>query len=208
MTEEMSLRELRERVRRFASRRLRDPHAAEDVTQDVMLRLHAHAASLPPEPHRRTGWALRVARNLVIDRFRGHKTEPLEPDMPLPAPREIGSSVAALSGCVARMVRNLPGPYRQALELADLQGRPQQAVADEIGISLSGFKSRVQRGRQQLRAMFSQCCRIEREEDGWSMRRTGRSIDFCGAERAGGADETPGGTEKSCVFSSPTPSFP
>lgn len=54
----------------------------------------------------------------------------------------------------------LPSPYRGALTLTELEGLTQKDAAAMLGISLSGMKSRVQRGRQKLRQAFDACCRI------------------------------------------------
>ncbi len=54
----------------------------------------------------------------------------------------------------------LPSPYREALTLTELEGLTQKEAAEMLGISLSGMKSRVQRGRQQLRQALEDCCHI------------------------------------------------
>jgi RNA polymerase sigma-70 factor (ECF subfamily) len=59
------------------------------------------------------------------------------------------------------MIERLPGEYRQAVILVDLEGLAQQKAATQLGLSLSGMKSRVQRGRRQLKGMLEACCTIE-----------------------------------------------
>ena len=54
----------------------------------------------------------------------------------------------------------LPSPYREAVTLTELQGMTQKDAAEMLGISLSGMKSRVQRGRQRIREMLQACCGI------------------------------------------------
>ena len=55
----------------------------------------------------------------------------------------------------------LPEGYRHALILADLEGLPQREVAEELGLSLSGAKSRIQRARKKLKANLLSCCRLD-----------------------------------------------
>jgi len=62
--------------------------------------------------------------------------------------------------------RSLPEPYRKALVLTELEGLTQQELADKVGISLSGAKSWVQRGRQQLKEMLTECCAFEFDRRG------------------------------------------
>ena len=65
-----------------------------------------------------------------------------------------------------RMIDSLPEPYREALVLTEFDGLTQQELADRVGISLSGAKSRVQRGREQLKAMLTECCDFEFDRRG------------------------------------------
>jgi hypothetical protein len=58
------------------------------------------------------------------------------------------------------MVARLAEPYRTAITLTSLQGVSQADAARQAGISFSGMKSRVQRGREQLRQMLVRCCTV------------------------------------------------
>jgi RNA polymerase sigma-70 factor (ECF subfamily) len=51
--------------------------------------------------------------------------------------------------------------YRITLTLSEIEGLPQQQVAERLGLSLSGAKSRIQRGREKLRQRLLDCCDIE-----------------------------------------------
>lgn len=66
----------------------------------------------------------------------------------------------ALSGCVSVFVAQLPSPYREAMTLVELEGKTAKEAAEMVGISISGMKSRVQRGRAQLRDLFERCCEV------------------------------------------------
>jgi len=68
------------------------------------------------------------------------------------------------------MIYNLPEPYRDALVLTEFEGLTQQEMAKRLGISISGAKSRVQRGREQLKRMLLERCEFEFD-------RLGRIID-------------------------------
>ena len=81
------------------------------------------------------------------------------------------SSLGELSACVAPMIAALPEKYRDALIMTDLNGMTQQEAANRLGVSLSGAKSRVQRGRKQIKDMLLACCRVELD-------RLGGVVDF------------------------------
>jgi RNA polymerase sigma-70 factor (ECF subfamily) len=59
------------------------------------------------------------------------------------------------------MLNCLPEKYRQALLLTEYRGMTQQEVAEHLGISLSGAKSRVQRAREKLKEELLNCCHFE-----------------------------------------------
>lgn len=59
------------------------------------------------------------------------------------------------------MIRSLPDGYREAVQLAEIEEQTQQDVADRLGLSLSGAKSRIQRGRAMLKDVLEACCSFE-----------------------------------------------
>jgi RNA polymerase sigma-70 factor, ECF subfamily len=147
------------------ARRVR-PQDAEDVTQDALLRLHRSATSLKDEDALEA-WMYRIARNTIIDHHRraAVRPDPIDPDdvAALPATEadaepDAGASLAA---CLAPLLARVPDDYRQALELTDLGGMTQDEAAAQLGLSTSGMKSRVQRGRPMLRTEVGRCCRVE-----------------------------------------------
>ena len=70
------------------------------------------------------------------------------------------------AGWLPFMIAELPDAYREAVELYELKGVSQQEIADRLGISLSGAKSRVQRGRKKLKSLLSDCCSFEKDRRG------------------------------------------
>ena len=182
--------ELGSRVRGFVGRRINDPHAADDITQDVMLKVQSQLDVLPPED-KLPAWVLTVARNAIIDHYRARAVRDhadiADFDPADDATDDEGqAAVRDLTPCLMRMIEQLPEPYREAMKLADIEGLSQQEVANRTGISLSGAKSRVQRARQQLREMILDCCHIARDARGNVMdyETTERSGRYC-ADRDG-----------------------
>ena len=66
-----------------------------------------------------------------------------------------------LALCLAPLIQRLPIRYREALELVDLQSMRQGDAAKKLKLSLSGLKSRVQRGRLLLKQLLLDCCTVE-----------------------------------------------
>jgi RNA polymerase sigma-70 factor (ECF subfamily) len=88
-----------------------------------------------------------------------------------------------LAGYLAPFVATLPSPYREALTLVELEGLTQSQAAVMLGVSLSGMKSRVQRGRARLRKALEDCCDVALDARGrvvgFEPRPDGRLPDGC-----------------------------
>lgn len=157
-------RALEAKLRPFVARRVRFEPDVDDVVQDVFLRMQRGLAGLRDD-ERFGPWVYQVARSAIVDHQRvaakhrvvaadGLEDQPLEPDDDDRAVEE------ALATYLAPFVAALPSPYREALTLVELEGLTQKQAAEMLGVSLSGMKSRVQRGRVQLRRALEACCAI------------------------------------------------
>jgi RNA polymerase sigma-70 factor (ECF subfamily) len=107
-----------------------------------------------------------VARSAVADHLRlsaKHRVPTAfeeQPDEASCPPDDDALVEQALAAHVGHLVTTLPSPYREALTLTELHGRTQKDAAKELGVSLSGMKSRVQRGRARLQRILEDCCHI------------------------------------------------
>jgi RNA polymerase sigma-70 factor (ECF subfamily) len=170
MTVEATRRELQVRVLGFVSRRVRSREDAEDITQEVMLRIHRHSADLE-HVERMGAWVHRIAANAIADHYRRPARRELPSgqagDVPEagvdPAWEEPDSDTLRreLSACLAPLLEHLPPIYREALELTEFDGISQVEAAERLGLSVSGMKARVQRARAQLRDLLLDCCHVE-----------------------------------------------
>ena len=98
---------------------------------------------------RLSGWMYQIARNSIVDHFRS-KTKTIAVD-DLDWESDNRSLNDCVESCLGDMLLTLPQPYREALELVELKNMSQQDLAEKLGISYSGAKSRVQRARQMLK---------------------------------------------------------
>jgi RNA polymerase sigma-70 factor (ECF subfamily) len=157
--------DLEARLRPFVARRVRSSADVDDVVQDIFLRMQRGLAGLRDD-ERFGPWVYRVARSAIADHHRGAARHAVSSapadDEPAPTSDEEGDpeAYAAVLGCIAPFVATLQPPYREAITLAELEGVTQREAADMLGVSVSAMKSRVQRGRMQLREALDSCCRI------------------------------------------------
>jgi RNA polymerase sigma-70 factor (ECF subfamily) len=162
--------EFRERLRAFVARRIQHPADVEDVVQRVLLRMHERMGTLRGSD-RVHAWLYRIARRAIADHYR-HPARRREVPSGGAAELEIVSGEAAVApetetsgirraaDCLRPLVERLPPPYRDAIVRADLDEVRLADAAEAAFISLSGMKSRVQRGRKLLRELLTACCRI------------------------------------------------
>jgi RNA polymerase sigma-70 factor (ECF subfamily) len=87
--------------------------------------------------------------------------------------------------CVEPMLAEVSEPYRQAVTLTELQGMTQKDAAEKLGLSVSGMKSRVQRGRGKLKDVLLDCCEVELDRRGGLVdyRRRNPNACDCGDEK-------------------------
>jgi len=133
---------------------VRDPGAAEDLTLETFWRIYRARARF--DPRRPFGaWARRIATNLAVEHLsRRHAEQPLDDNVPRAAAASaapdpaVGADVRAK---VAAALGELPAKLRAAATLALIEETPYADIADALGISISGVKSRVFRAVRRLR---------------------------------------------------------
>jgi len=168
-------RQVREGLRAFVSKRVAGEADVEDILQEVFLRMHRRLDGLK-DPRRLVPWMFRITRNAIIDHYRSparRREAPagLSSDLDAGYPAQVlpatvdapdaGRLRTELAECLRPMIGRLPADYRDAVTLVELEGLTQQAAARRLGLSVSGMKSRVQRGRRKLKDMLEACCEIQ-----------------------------------------------
>ena len=162
-------------LRAFIVKRVADEAEVDDILQEVFLRMHRGIDSLK-DPRRVVSWVYQITRHAIVDHYRAPERRRelpagLAADIEATGAPPTTSVVldsgdsdehrAELAACLRPMIDQLTKDYREALMLVELEGLTQQAAAKRIGLSLSGMKSRVQRGRQQLKRKLEECCLIQ-----------------------------------------------
>jgi len=151
-------------LRSFIRSRVRDHATAEDILQDVFVKIHQKLPSLRADD-RLEAWVWRIARNAIADHFRRLRpNEPLSEALALTS--ETPADLPDLRPCVRQFVNQLPPAYREALLLTEWRGLTQAEMATTLGLSSSGAKSRVQRARRQLKELLLDCCHFELDRRG------------------------------------------
>ena len=158
-------------IEHFILKHTRDVATAEDILQDTFLKMHTHIDTLKDEKKLQS-WLYQIARHTIYDYYR-YQTHPLTlPEgFDLPEEPTLEDVEQTLLPAIKEMVDHLPEPYREAIILTEYDGLTQKELAARLNLSLSGAKSRVQRGRAKLKQMLLECCHFEFD-------RRGKIIDY------------------------------
>ena len=175
---ELPWEELHGNLRAFIGRRVRNQSDVDDLVQRVLLRIVTGLGSLRDEA-RLHAWVYRTARNVIVDYYRSPATrrerasgsaDDLDTTSASALARldeeDEPAAIHELAACMEPMLRRLPPAYREAVTWSDLHGVAQAEAARRAGVSVSGMKSRIQRGRKQLKAVLEACCRIDLDRRG------------------------------------------
>ena len=146
------------RVYRLAYRLTGNPHDAEDLTQEVFVRVFRSLSSYTPGTFE--GWLHRITTNLFLDSARRKQRihfEGLADEMAHRLPGSEPSPAQAfddshLDDDVQAALKALPPEYRAAVVLCDIEGFSYEEIAATLGVKLGTVRSRIHRGRAQLRS--------------------------------------------------------
>ena len=151
----------RGRLLGYIRARSRSPEDAEDILQEVFLKIQRRIGTLEDDA-RLTAWLYRVTHNTVIDYYRKRTALPVADPPAQSCDDDDGlAPEQMLAPFLKELLEELPDRYREALQLTELKGLTQQEMGTRLGLSTSGAKSRVQRGRAMLRTQLLACCRVE-----------------------------------------------
>lgn len=141
----------------------RNPHDAEDVTQETFVRIYRSLRSYPPERIRGLNlrpWIWTIALNLCRNRARSRARHPEAPPIadrvdPTLNPADEASGNADLVVWRDRLA-TLPAPQRSAVILRHVVGLTYEEIAAATGRSESTSRSDVRRGLSRLRTLIEE----------------------------------------------------
>lgn len=152
----------------LAMKIVRDPTVAEEVVQDVFIKLWSQPTVFSPERGNFSGWLLTLVHNRSVDKLRRASSKLNGNTVPIDASNEFGVSLADLLPDTAlgpddqawvkekgrvmrRVLSELPDTQRTAIELAYLEGLTQKEIAEKLQEPLGTIKTRTRSALQQLR---------------------------------------------------------
>lgn len=156
-------------LRGFLRSRVPNDSDADDLLQDVFVRVYENIGTLR-QAECVESWVYQIARNAVTDFYRRRTSRSantvenfVEPQVE--SNRE-GNQNRAVGAWLLLMIEALPPTLRDAVRMYEVEGLSQSEIANRLSISLSGAKSRVQRGRRRLEELLRGSCRLESDRRG------------------------------------------
>jgi RNA polymerase sigma-70 factor (ECF subfamily) len=145
----------------FVAARVRGAPDVDDLVQLILERAMSKAQDT--EIDNAAGWLFGIARNTIADHYRKEARTLVAAADELESTPAAGASDeerAQVVACMVPLLQTMAEDDAQLLRWADMEGRSMQAIAEELGISLTAAKSRVQRARAEFRKTTQRCCAI------------------------------------------------
>ena len=152
-------------LKKFILSKVKDKDVSNDILQDVFIKVHLKITELENEDKLKQ-WIYQITRNTINDYFRKNKLTLDADKIDLPEETTEPKPNRQFAKCLTSFIKNLPKKYKEAITLVELNNISQLQLAEKLQISYSGAKSRVQRGRELLKAHFSDCCDVTTDRYG------------------------------------------
>lgn len=165
MTTELLWNNYQQQLFSFIQSRVKDTTSAKDILQNVFTKIHEKLDAIKEE-EKLQSWVYQIARNSIVDFYRSQKNLS-DLDESISIEMETKEEVTqGIAESIRFFIHQLDEPYRESLILAELEAIPQKNIAENLGIPYTTVKSRVQRGREQVKKMMLDCCLYEFDRRG------------------------------------------
>ena len=157
-------------LKAFLHSKVSDSTEVDDLLQEILIKTFNGFHTVKSEDSIKA-WLYKIANNSIIDFYRKQaKARELTAEQ-LWYVEDDEDIKQSLAECIVPFIEALPSDTAELLTAIDINGQSQKSYAEALGISYSTLKSRVQKGRMELRAVFEKCCYF-------SLDRHGNLMDF------------------------------
>jgi RNA polymerase sigma-70 factor, ECF subfamily len=146
-------------LKAFIQNKTRNSADTDDILQDVFIKIIRNSDKVNQSENLRH-YLFGIVRNTIYDHFKKQKTvvdtANIVDVFTYEEAQNLNTTVAEC--CIKPFIAKLPNHYREALLITEFQDISQKELAEKLGISYSGAKSRVQRGKEKLKELLLECC--------------------------------------------------
>jgi len=157
--------EYRATLKRFLHAKVSNEADVEDLLQDILIKTYNNLDAVKTQKSVKS-WLFQIANNTIIDYYRkqGRARSATNEDLlPHEGPPE---SKVDLSNCISPFINALPDEHASLLTAIDLNNQSQKQYGEQLGVSYSTLKSRVQKSRGLLKKVFDDCCHFKIDKIG------------------------------------------
>ena len=155
------------KIRAYLMGKVRSPEDVDDLTQEIFIKIHTSLDSLKDEK-KLAPWINSIVRNSITDYYRKKDmgSTGIDENITYSEDDDDEKNLGGILHCLNVFMEKLPEKYREPLILSDIDGVKQKDLAKRMGLSYTGLKSRVQRGRKMIEDMFIECCGVPFRTEG------------------------------------------
>lgn len=177
-------------VYHYLLKRTKDKNEAEDLTQEVLLKIHQSCCS-DTEIKNQKSWTFQIAHNTLIDYYKNQSSTKKLEELPFENEEINTDEIQKLAEYTASLIECLPEKYAIPLKMADIDNIKQEEIAQKLNLGLSATKSRIQRARVKLKEQILECFQVNLDAHG-------NPTEIQLKSTCNGLEKN---IEKSCVFS-------
>jgi len=149
----------------FLHSKVANADEVDDLLQEILIKTFNNFHTIKSEESIKP-WLYQIANNSIIDFYRKQtKHRDLTAEQLWYSEDDVDIK-QSLAHCIEPFISALPDETAALLTAIDIDGQSQKVYAQASGVSYSTLKSRVQKGRAELRALFEQCCHFSLDKQG------------------------------------------
>jgi RNA polymerase sigma-70 factor (ECF subfamily) len=158
------LQEFSDELYRYIFKRVRNEDIAEDIRQDVLIKIYQKLSSIKERKKLRP-WIYSITRNTIIDFYRKQENifdYTFSDTLLVTRDNQMVNNIC----CLRPFIQSLPKTYKRTFILSEIQGNSHKDISKKLNISVTASKSRIQRARNILRFKLISCCKYKLNNKG------------------------------------------
>tara|TARA_R110000850_G_scaffold150497_1_gene273219 strand:+ start:128495 stop:129091 length:597 start_codon:yes stop_codon:yes gene_type:complete len=152
-------------LKNYIFKRVKDESLTDEILQEVLIKVYNFCISKSGVKNLRS-WLFQIAQNTIIDYYRKQSKITVKEEFVDATEEDENLAFKEAVDYIKPMLAFLPEKYALPLKLSDIDNVKQSDIAKKLNLSLTATKSRIQRGRQLLKAEFITCCHFETDATG------------------------------------------
>ncbi len=151
-------------LKTYVRKRVHDENNVNDIMQSVLIKITNYCETKNNVKHIKS-WLYKITQNTIVDFYKKSKRTTINADFEhfyLQSYQEYDENIFVW---LHSFIDSLPTEYSEPLRLSDIEGKPQKKIAEQLDLTLTATKSRIQRARKKLKEKFNECGIVELSEN-------------------------------------------